>query len=470
MQKLHPAIIINTYMDKAYETKKYASDKIVLFGLFVIVLLIARFIVISRSAIVLSEPIKLSHTGLSVSMPSGNGWQSEKQWRYAENAFSLSSSFASSSGMITARANCQYLLAATETAPDVQFKQRALAVGGIIAKTGRIQTGLLTIDWAHIKKQNLPLDTFFGTVRLLDKRQLDIKVHQVMADAILAERIFRLISENLKFKDNQLLEAGSEIVAEIKSKGLSSLLASGLAEMSQNGAPPYNQNRQAFFLIKDAARRTIGFTMDVLTDSGHDTRLNIQAASLLYIQGRYAREEVTSFQSDNSFARFVWKSETSGAAGSNGTELILDEDGVMTVRKFCPQPKEKIYQLSDAAIPDILLEFAFSQTFNSSREKIVVDIIKADGKITPTLISRIEPEDTAAVEKETGGALRMELLSSGGFSQLVYLDGQRWVSKRLLRRENVIFERTSIENIVRQFPEWADFILQKNKMLKQNQL
>jgi len=46
-------------MDKTYGTKEYAADKIAFLGLFIIALLIAYFIVASRSALVLSEPIKL---------------------------------------------------------------------------------------------------------------------------------------------------------------------------------------------------------------------------------------------------------------------------------------------------------------------------------------------------------------------------------------------------------------------------
>jgi len=460
-------------MNETYETKrgshfamcrrggfrKCAADKIALLGLLVITLLIAYFIIVSRSAIVLSEPIELSYTGLSVSIPAGNGWRSEKQWKYRENAFTLGSFFYPGTRRPIAKAYCQYLLAATEAAPDIWFKQKASEVGGAIVKTGKTRTGELTFDWAHIKRQETPLDLFFGTAQLQNHRQLDIEVHQTTGDTNLAERVFKRITESLEFKGNQLLEAGSEIVAEIKSKGLPLL-----AFARKRGD---NQSREDFFLIKDAARHTIGFTMDVLVDIGRDAQLNIQAASFVYIRGQYAREQAAFFQGDNSFDEFAWKSETSSLVGRRGAEIILEKYGAMTVKKFGRRVEEKNYQLSSAAIPDVFLDLTFGQMLDSNHKKIIVDIIEADGTITPALVSRVEAKDTAVAEDAAAYVLKREFLNGRGFSERVYFNDRYQVSKRLLRQQSIYtLERTSAEDIVKQFPERADYILQKNKMLE----
>jgi len=39
----------------------------------------AHLVVALKSAVLLSEPIELPHGGLSVSVPMGNGWYSEKK-------------------------------------------------------------------------------------------------------------------------------------------------------------------------------------------------------------------------------------------------------------------------------------------------------------------------------------------------------------------------------------------------------
>jgi hypothetical protein len=510
-------------------SQKYGADKIVLLGLFIAALLTAWLITVSRSAIVLSEPIELNYSGLSLSMPAGNGWQSEKQWRYQGNAFILSSFFNSGSGSVTALARCQYLLAAARATPEMLFEEKTSAVDGVIAKTGRTQTGgprsrfakafqngsPLTIDWAHIKKPKTPFDTLFGTVRLPNSRQLNIEVYQTTGDTDLTRRVFGRIAESLRFKNNRLLEAGSEIIAEIKSKGIDSFLGSPRASAGDK----QGQNREAFFLIKDVRRRTIGFRMDVLScrfarlpdamrdfgdsaaessqelvalvDSGQEAQLNIQAVGLLYIRGRSAREQTMFFQSRNNFDEFAWKSEASSSAGKRSVEMVLGEAGVMTVREYGPRPKERNYRLSAAAIPKVLLDLAFSQLLERDDERIIVDIIEADGKIIPTLVSRIDVEDPVAAESDpvlqrgqNGGGemgteqkvayvLKMEPLDGGGFSEQLYLDAQRRISKRLLRSPKAIkgvwgplrqkgmytLQRCSVEDILRQFPERADYIL-----------
>ena len=209
--------------------------------------------------------------------------------------------------------------------------------------------------------------------------------------------------------------------------------------------------------------------MDLLVDTGRDAQLNIQAASFVYIRGQYAREQAAFFQSDNSFGKFAWKSETSSLVGRKGTEIILEKYGAMTVKKFGGRVEEKNYQLSSAAIPDVFLDLSFGQMLDSNHEKIIVDIIEADGTITPALVSRIEAKDTAVAEDAAAYVLKLEFLNGRGFSERVYLNDRYQVSKRLLRQQSIYtLERTSAEDIVKQFPERADYILLKNKMLERS--
>ena len=189
-------------MDKTYDIRKIGGDKIALLGLFIVALLIARIIVVSKSALVLSEPIKLTQAGLSVSMPAGNGWKSEKKWKSHENGFSISSIFALGSNRPTAWANCRYLLVAETTAPQIRFEQKASEVEGRIVKTDQTQMDTLIFDWALIEKPQTPLSFIFGTAKLPNNYQLDIEVHQIMGDAEMAERTFNRIVKTLSFKDN----------------------------------------------------------------------------------------------------------------------------------------------------------------------------------------------------------------------------------------------------------------------------
>ena len=439
-------------MDDTHGIKKIEYDKIALLGLFMLSLLLAHLIVVFKSRISFSDPIRLSQTGLSVSMPSGQSWQSEKQWRYQDNIFSLSSLFPRGSDRPTAWANCRYLLSADTTTPQMRFEQKALEIDAVVVETKQIRTDTLTVDWAHIEKPEVHFSVFFGTVILPDDRQLDIELRQIAEDSELAEQIFIRIIASLKFEDNQLLKAGTEIVTEIKSRGVVGFLD--------------NQNRQEFFLIKDPAKSTIGFTMDVLVDSGNDAQQNIRAASLYYNRGRGSLEQGT-FQCSNSLDEFVYKSETSHRTGRSGTETILDETGVITVRKFQAQPDEKSYRLGPAAIPDVFLDQLLMQMLESGTNQIVVDIIEAKGKIIPTLITAIEVTKDITADENAAYAFELELLDGQGFSEKIYLNYRKQVYLRLARQNNIyILERAEIESIVSEFPEHAEHILRNNQMLK----
>jgi hypothetical protein len=477
--------MIDMYMSRPYETKKYSADKVAFLALFILALLIARFIIASRSAIVLSKPIKLDYAGLSAVVPAGRGWRSEKQWKYQENAFTLSSVFKSGSG--TALARCRYLLLVTKASSDVLFEQKASEVGGVIAKAGQTpiskpgsafaessQSGSpVVIDWVQIIKPQTLSDMFFGIAQLPNNRRLDVEVYQTTGDIDLTEHVFELMVESLEFEDNPFWEAGIEVVAEIKNKGLDHFLVSHYPAGPQNTVRSDKQSRESFFLIKDAGGHSIGFTMEVLiraaslqndlkaepVGSAPNTQLSIQGASFNYLRGLYDREQSSFFQSDNSFDEFAWKSRTSSIDGISGTEIFLGEDDIMTVKEFGTRPREKVYRIGPAAIPDVLSELVFGPLLDSGHEKIFVDIIQAEGTILPIFISKAERKDFAA-EKDVASVFTVEFLDGQGFSEWLYLDEQRRISKRLLRRGRIyLLERSSAEDIADEFSERADPIL-----------
>lgn len=222
MQKKRLAITIIPYMDKTYKIRKIGGDKIALLGLFVVSLLIARIIVISRSAILLSDPIRLPRSGLSVSMPEGNGWKSDKQWRYYENRFFLRSRFAVGNKNATAEARCVYILTTERIDPQSLFVQKAFDIEGEIKKVDQIQKGTLIFNWARIEKPKTSLIFIFGTAKLPDNRRLDIEVQQIMNDPEMAEKAFKQIVKNLNFEENQLTKNVAQIITQVKSKATNS--------------------------------------------------------------------------------------------------------------------------------------------------------------------------------------------------------------------------------------------------------
>ncbi len=445
-------------MDDIHGTKKPEYDKIALLGLFALSLLLAYLIVFFRSRLLFSDPIRLSQTGLSVSIPSGNNWQSDKQWNYQENMFTLNSLFPLGSDRPTAWASCRYLLSAETATPQMKFEQRASAIDAVVVQMDRTQTDTLTIDWARIDLPELQISMFFATAKLPDNRQLDIEVGRIAGEIELTELIFKRIIESLEFEDNRFLKAGAEIVAEIKSRGLGDFLN--------------NQNRQAYFLIKDEANGNIGFTMNVIVDSGiDDSAINdhpdIRAAGQFYIRGQNSIEHATTFQSSNNLDEFVYKSETSSRTDRRGAEMVLDGSDVITIRTSHTQPDEKSCQLGPAMIPDVFLDQLLMQMLDSEKGQIIIDIIEATGNIIPTFLAKIEAEEDMTSDEDAAYIFELELLDGRGFSERLFLNDKKQLYKRRVRQDNIyILERTSAENIAREFPEHANRILRNSRLLR----
>ncbi len=132
----------------------------------------------------------------------------------------------------------------------------------------------------------------------------------------------------------------------------------------------------------------------------------------------------------------------------------------MTVTWLGPKPRRKDYHLGPAAIPDIVFGQLLSQMLDDNREEIIADLIDSQGKIIPTVISRIKIDDAAGFG-EARFAFKLEFLDGRGFYETVYLDSQHRIKKRILQQQDMyILERTDVQTVLEQFPELAEYILQ----------
>ncbi len=433
-------------MEESYETKRYTAQILALLGLFALSLLVARFVIAVKTSLSFSEPIRLDYASLSVVVPRGNGWQSDGQWKYYRNTFTLSSLFDSGPGGTRAGTHCQYRLAPMNVPKEVIFEQKAAAVDGFIEASGQKPAGSFTIDWVHIKKQGLPFDVFFGIAELPNNHQINIEVYQRGGDAELAKRVFQRVLDDINLEDNQMLEAGSKIVSEIKSIGIEGFL--------------YGRNQQSSYIIKDVRGRPIGFVIETIIAS--NTQSDIEGGSLLYVPGR--SEQVTLFHSDNSFDGFVLNSEISQISGRRNSEMVIDEAAVLTVRSTDSNGNDIGSRLSKAAMPDIFGDFIFSQMIDSGVDSVFIDVVDAEGRILPAFFARVRTEDISA-SQNFSYLFRLEFLDGRGFSQQIYLDDQRRVIRKVIRHGFVYaLERASVEDILGEFPERADYITQKHRL------
>ncbi len=268
---------------------------------------------------------------------------------------------------------------------------------------------------------------------------------------VAARLIIAVKSANLPPDPEKLLEAGGKIVAEIKNSGIASFLEN-------------KTSSRDFFVIKNSRGQILGFTMDVLTKSEPNSPYSISAAGLLYLRGQNTREEAVSFQSDNNFDHFIWKTETIGVNGRSDTELTLDGTGIMTVTNFASTENPKSYPLSPAAIPEVFYEQMLVRILRNEYNEIALDIIEGSGAVTTAFISKIKTKDVPY-------ALNIQFLNGTGFSEQVQFDEQMRISRRILRQDSTyLLERTSRDYIIKEFPERSDYVLQNTESAGENQI
>ncbi len=455
------AFTIFAYMVERNKTKRYIAEKIALLVILVISLLAARLVVGLRAVIRLTVPIELSRSGLSISMPQGNGWRCNGKWVYDDDSYTLNSVFAVRAGSVRSYARCRYLLArqtaggqarqttdgqaSQEHTPQQRFDEEAAAVGGEVVETGRMNAGeagaeesKLVVDWARISGDD-GLEIILGVCGLAGGRQLEIEVFQARGEQGLAQNIFERIVKGVQFNNNGLLQAAARVVSELRDTGLSDIP---------------DDNQPNFFILSDANGRAIGFTMDVMEVLA-DEEPALRAASYFYGRGLAANEEAGFFHGDITFSRFDWRViENSPRTGRKVIEMSADS-GVLTVRKSGPGGKEKEYALGKAAVPDIVLEPVLQELLGNGPREIVIDVIRPEGNIVPVYIEKINQADS--------NSIKLEVLDGHGYRQQIYYDDAKQPTKIVLEQDGTYtLNRATAEQIAKTFPERADLVLKQD--------
>lgn len=437
------------------KTGRYIAEKLAIPLILVVSLLAARLVIEMRTAIRLTTPIELSGSGLSVSMPQGNGWQCEEKWMYDDTSFTVSSIFSVDGARNEAYARCRYELVSGANAGTLaqRVRNEAVAVGGSSAQLGPVQTGRLAagplaVDWAGSTADlghRGRFEIIFGECQLSAGRRLGIEVFQTTEEPGLAQQVLEKIVEKIRFSDNGLLQAGADVVSEVRA-----------AELVPNALP---DGKSILFVISDARGQAIGFTMDAMAAAKTDANVVIKAASYFYVRGRIPDERVGSFLSDNTFERFNWRIESSTRADSRGIEMTA-LDGILTVSHLRVGRKNNEYLLGEAAVPDIdiVLEPVLKNVLDGSRPEIIVDLIKTDGTITPVSIKKNATDNNS---------VRAELLDGQGHWQQIYYTSEKERSKIVYGQENsYTLQRADANQIMVLFPEQAYLVRDQKQFLE----
>ena len=432
------------------KTGKHIARTIALPALLIISLLVARLVMHSKTGLRLSAPIELSRSGLSLSMPSGNGWKCKEKWSFEDSNFIVSSIF--TSGLNEGPyAQCRYLLAAGENTPTERLEQKYSETK--ITETGQITAGNLTVNWATIKTDS-GIDIILGVSNLADGRQLEIEVLQSADEQNTARQIFDKIVNSIHFSDNGFLQAGTRLLSEIRDEGVKGVLAGDA-----------DGRTVSLFAIVDPRGRTIGFTMDAMAAIQTDANATINAADYYYLREPVPEEQVSFFRGGTDLRQFTWRVEANSRTGSKGIEMTADS-GVLTVRRLraglSVNQRTSEYGLGEAIVPDIVLGPVLIKVLDSNGQAVIIDVIRSEGIITPAYVEKMPP----AKGQTDSNSVRMEWLDGRGYWQQTYYDSSKKATKIMLGQESTYTLSSADANeIMKIFPERANLVRDKNQIL-----
>jgi hypothetical protein len=429
------------------KTGKHIARTIAMPALLVISLLAAKLVMHSKTDIRLSAPIELSRSGLSLSMPSGNGWKCEEKWTYEDNVFSTSSVLVAGGAANRSYAQCRYLLATRAGTPQERLDEEYAEAK--VIETGQITADQLTVNWASVNT-DAGVEIILGVCELAGGRQLEIEVLQTAEEQGLAQQVFEKIVKSIRFSDNGLLQAGARLI-------------NGL-DIARD-----NDSSVSFFTIADPHNNIIGFTMDAMALVRTDANTTINAADYYYLRGTVSDEQISYFRGDANLRQFTWRVETNSRIGSKGIEMTADS-GVLTVRRLRAGlsvnrrtgRETSEYELGETAVPDIILDPVLTKVMDSNGQAVIIDVIRSEGIITPAYIEKMPP----AKGQTDSNSVRMEWLDGRNFRHQAYYDNSKKLVKILLEQKSTYtLNRSDPNEIIKLFPERADYVSDKHQIL-----
>jgi hypothetical protein len=486
-------------------TGRYLAQKIAIPVFLVIALLAAKLLVDIKSAVILSTPVELNRSGLSVSMPLGNGWQCDKKWIYVKDGF-LVRSVLSIDATTQSYAQCRYLLAYESVDSKERFDREAADLGGKVVQSGQMQINKsaakkenrLIIDWAKIiryadqedsqnsaKPSVLAYEVLFGICQMPGGRLLEIEVLSQEYEQGPAWNAFERISKNIGFNDDGLLQAGIELVGEVKNAGISNILAESPQVNpfdSTQGRPEGSNPLVSLFILINSRGRKVGFTLNTIVaqtpsvDGQATAQPEIKAADYFYSPGPIPDEEVALYRGNDNFEQFTWTVEKTSKTGSEGIKMECSS-GLLTLNLEGPQQspqslrpspakKETVYVIGKAAVPDIINEPVLRKILDSNHQELIFDLIRSDGTIAPMYIKKIP---AAGEKSSTGTVLKLELLDGRGYWYQIYYDQAGKQTKIVLGQENVYTLISATANEVAEaFPERANIVYDQRRLLERD--
>jgi hypothetical protein len=434
--------------------RRLGLDKAAFLALFILGLVLAKFIISFESKFTLSEPMAIKGTGLEVSVPLGDNWKRllSNGFKYENNEFKFTC-LMQISGSSAITVQWQYsLLPAIKTVSE-RLQAEAASIQGRIESSASDKFGDFKFDHAKIVSEKVTV--FYGTTVLPDGRILTLEVAQSGQGADLAEKILKDLLASAKYNPDNSLAKGAELLKTFKTS-LPTLLPQG--------------GYQNYFRLKDTRGGSIGFTTDSMSyspDSNENSA--IFSADLLFLSSGFnAYAENSIFSSDISLKKFDWTFKQGNMLTNRELPMHISLDnGTLAIQKSRDSGVDK-FTFTDTMLPNPLFDLIVESFLKSNFDTVMIDMILSDGKIAPLILSRINSPQTAVLPSESAAAV--ELFGTNSINEKMFFDADgRLLSADVQGGLSYRIERTTRADILADFPQWIEKIQQmEQSQLKKN--
>lgn len=391
--------------------KRYSLTEIALLVIFMLGLVVAQILVKVRHRVILSAPIRLAGSGLSVYMPDSAGWEYESTWRYeTDNSMALVAEYRirqSPRGLVQWR----YDICSPATSAREILQQR---IQRSDSKSANIETiaSPVPMEYTIVYPTGESDSPFYLGVASLDfGRHLELRVFVYQQlDLSYAEDLFRALAAGIDYQPPKELQAGKEFMTSFWNAARADSLS--IAQ----------KNDQAF-LIKSAENRAVGYSCYHYSILGDNSEAKLQIRARQYEHNLSLSD--STFWSDGGQKRFTWKTTIQhiGMGQPRNYTLVQEADGSINVN--ADSDKAVQFASDGLLLPELLLSECAATFLEHEQPRIVIDGIAATGFVVPTIMEKIDPTDASVRSEQIAFVVKTDFLNSTNSFEELYFDKDR---------------------------------------------
>jgi hypothetical protein len=419
-------------MEKAWFSRQSFLE-ITLLAMVVAGIFFAKLIVDFKGRILLSPPITLSGSGLTVHLPLQNNWRTLKEWQYErDNSFVLPARLVERSGPVM-DVYWKYDLNTTAADSRQALEETVSHAGGKLVDIAQT-TAACPMEYGRVSMPQNRIELYVGAVRLDFGRVLILQVQSGPEDTSSAKNVFLMLANSVRYEKPAEMTRGEELLQKLRQFETSVLFAD---------IPRQN------LLARDAAGgargyETVQFTVDTRGRVQIDKTMTFRISAVI-------RRKENFFESAHPFETFDWRCQSDSVSSPSGIfSLRLKDDGVLTIED--PAGRTQTCRPGPVIVSQMLMDVFVRFFLEAEQQKTVLDVLYDDGRIIPAQISSIPLEQAKAKAQEMAFAVRVESLN--GATTEFYFDADKKSLGKLtleVNRQTLLWERADQKDIEKYF-------------------